>query len=168
MAKVNRKQEVDIINAWQHNELSMADLGKRYSMSRQGIYKILRKAGCDVKKHRLHVSCNTCGKPVLRTRKQLRTRKHIFCNIECWRAWFKAISQYDNHSYGSRVAREKVRQYFDLQKGNIVHHLNGHGLDNALDNLVVLANQGDHLRMHRGFDVTPIWEGKTYTPSSTS
>jgi hypothetical protein len=22
-----------------------------------------------------------------------------------------------------------------------------------------LRNQGDHLRMHRGFDVIPIWQG---------
>ena len=157
--QLTKREIVDIVNAWTTNASSMADLSRKYNITRQGVYRCLKRCGCDVTKKRLVVSCNTCGKEVARTRKHVRTRKHIFCGIECWRAWFKAISMYDHSNYGSRVAREVVGRYFTLTEGNIVHHLNGHGTDNTLDNLVVLRNQGDHLRLHRGFDVTPIWEG---------
>lgn len=159
---LSKSHVVDIMTMWNNNEMSMADMSKKYKVTRQCIYKILKKAGCDVSKRRIPVSCNTCGKEIIRTRKQIRTRKRIFCSVDCYRAWFASISQYDTSNYGSRVAREKVRQYFDLQEGNIVHHINGHGLDNDLDNLVVYRNQGDHLRAHRGFDAEPIWIGKDH------
>lgn len=157
--QLTQREVVDIIHAWKNNLSSMTDLAKKYGITRQGIYKALKRAGIDVSKRRLPVSCNTCGAEIMRTRKRLRTHKHIFCCMDCYRAWFKAISKYDTNGYGSRVAREIVRQHFALEPGNIVHHLNGHGTDNALDNLVVLRNQGDHLRMHRDFDVIPIWQG---------
>jgi hypothetical protein len=160
MANVSRQQEVDIVRAWEGNTKSMADLGRTYHMTRQGIYKILLRYGCNTTKRRLEVSCLTCGNLMMRTRKQVRVRKHIFCSVDCYKAWFQAISKYEYSCYGSRVAREKVRLYFDIQEGNIVHHINGKGTDNDLSNLVVYRCQGDHLRAHRGFDAIPIWEGK--------
>ncbi len=62
--------------------------------------------------------------------------------------------------YGSRTARRKVSEVFDLQPEHRVHHLDKDQTNNLLSNLVVFANQGDHIRYHRDFKVTPIWEGK--------
>jgi hypothetical protein len=157
--KINDKQAVDIIRAWEMNELNMAALGSRYNVTRQAIYKVLKRYGIDTTKRRLLVSCCTCQKEIARPRKQLRDRKRTFCSHECYTAWLQARAGYGDSSYGSRMARIKVSELFNLLDGHIVHHVDGNGLNNAIDNLVVYRNQGDHIRAHRGFDAEPIWVG---------
>ena len=45
------------------------------------------------------------------------------------------------------------------EEGHIVHHINKDCQDNRKKNLEVYACQRDHLRHHRGFQVTPLWSG---------
>jgi hypothetical protein len=157
--KITDKQAVDIMRSWEMNESSMVDLAEKYRVTRQCIYKVLLRYGANVTKRRIPVSCCTCQKEIVRPRKQLRDRKRVFCSPACYAAWLKARAGYGDSSYGSRMARIKVGELFNLQEGHIVHHVDGNGLNNVLDNIVVYRNQGDHIRAHRGFDAEPIWVG---------
>jgi len=162
-ARLTDKQKVDIVHAYEVDLESMVDIAKRYSVSRQCIYKVLKRAGVDTSKRRLPVSCEVCGSITYKPKCQIRARKHMFCSADCYHAWLQAgaagVSTSDQRK-GSRLARAKVSEYFTLQPGHIVHHENHNPLDNRLENLRVFACQGDHIRYHRGFDVDPIWDGR--------
>jgi len=155
-----KKDKVNIIKAYR--ELTpMAQLAKEYSVSRQAIYKIIKKAGVPTMKGPYTVSCDCCGKPTTKTRSRIRKQKHVFCSMDCYKAFLQAGNgfPYIGNRNGQRTARSIVSQYFQLKEGYIVHHENRNALDNRLSNLKVFRNQGDHIRYHRGFDVVPIWDG---------
>lgn len=160
-ARLTDNEKVDIVRAYEHLE-RVEDLAKKYGKTRQAIYKILWKAGVDTKKQRLPVSCTVCGTEVLRTKGRIRKQLHHFCSETCYYAWLKAGNgfPYIQSSHGQRIARLIVSKYFALAASHIVHHENRNSTDNRLENIRVFANQGDHVRYHRGFDVEPIWDGR--------
>ena len=45
-----------------------------------------------------------------------------------------------------------------LREEEVVHHIDGDVRNNGFDNLMVFANQGDHLAFHRGEDVEPLYK----------
>jgi hypothetical protein len=157
---LNQSQRVDIINAYQQNLEPMATIASRYSVTRQTVYKVLKQAGVDTSTTQVPVSCTVCGKTIYRTKSRIRKQLHHFCNEQCYHAWLRAGSQYVQNRHGQRIARTIVSDHFALQPGHVVHHENKNNLDNRLTNLRVFATQGDHIRYHRGFDVTPIWDGR--------
>jgi len=160
-ARLTRNQKVDIINAYSDDLVRMTTLAAQYGVSRQAIYKILKRAGADTKKQRLPVSCTTCGTEILRTKGRIRKQLNHFCSSECYFAFLEAGNgfPYIESRAGQKRARVIVGDHFRLQNGHIVHHENRNTLDNRLINLKVFANNGDHVRHHRGFDVLPIWDG---------
>jgi hypothetical protein len=158
---VTGKDKVDIVRAYESELISMIDLAERYGITRQGIYKILKHAGIDTTKRKLPVTCTACGQEVMAHKARIRRQKWIFCNHECYAAWLQAGNgfPYIQNRNGQLIARSVVSKYFVLREGHVVHHENRNNLDNRLENLRVFANQGDHIRYHRGFDSTPIWDG---------
>lgn len=163
-ARLTTKQKVYIIEAYQNQLTPMIILAEKYGITRQGIYKILKQAGVDTKKTQIPVSCSTCGEQIYRTKARIRKQLNQFCNMDCYSAFISGgkpkwhwMSETGN---SSRIARSVVNQYFALQGDQIVHHENHNRFDNQLANLRVFANQGDHIRHHRGFDVTPLWDGR--------
>lgn len=160
--RLTHRQKVDIINRYRDNFTSMIQLAKEYAVTRQAIYKILKKAGIDTSKRKFPVSCTACGKELQRHRSYIRNRKHIFCDRHCYTLWLQAGNGFPliENRQGQRVARSIVSQYFALQQGHVVHHEDRNDLNNQLSNLRVFANQGDHVRHHRDFDVEPLWDGR--------
>ena len=157
--KLTKNDKVYIIIAYQ--ELTpMIELATKFNISRQAVYKILKKAGIDTAKHKIPVSCTTCGKELTRNKFQIRKQKNHFCNQECYTAFLQAGNgfPYIQNRQGQRIARSLVSKHFDLRDSYVVHHENRNCLDNKLKNLKVFATQGDHIRYHRGFDVTPLWD----------
>ena len=158
--KLTKNDKVYIIIAYQ--ELTpMAQLAKKFNVTRQAIYKILKQAGIDTSKQGLSVSCTTCGKELVRDKFQIRKQKNHFCDRDCYTAFLQAGNgfPYIQSRHGQRIARSLVSKHFDLKENYIVHHENRNCLDNRLKNLMVFRNQGDHIRYHRGFDVEPVWNG---------
>jgi len=159
MKHLNKKQLVDIINSYTTELVPMIALAKKYNVSRQAIYKILKRANVDTSKQaaNITVSCTACGAEVVRKRCCIRQRKHIFCCRKCYTAYLNAGGTYVPNRTGSRRARKMISEIFDLQPEHIVHHIDKNQFNNDLTNLMVFKNQGDHIRFHRGFDVNPIF-----------
>lgn len=163
MAKTTAKQRVDIIESY-INLTPMIELGKRYGMSRQGIYKIIKAAGVDTGKNGgLEVSCSCCQKVIKRWRCQVRKAKHLYCSHDCYYAFLQAGARFDfngaERRQGNRIGRMIASKFVKLKEGYVVHHINRNVLDNQPHNLMVFRCSGDHTRHHRGFDVEPVWDG---------
>jgi len=139
----------------------MTQIAKQYNVTRQRIWQILKQAGINTSKNGgVKVTCDFCGTTFQKPRCQVRKRLHCFCSVDCYYNWLeKRKSNYEPWRHGMRIARKTVSKYFNLKDHHIVHHEDGDNKNNELWNLKIFENQGDHIRYHRGFDVTPIWEG---------
>lgn len=161
--RLTDREMVDIVDAYTVRLVPMIALAKQYAITRQGVFKVLRKAGVDTSKAAAHiaVSCTCCGKAFTKRRCQVRKSKHVFCCEACYFAWL----QHGNgnplilHRQGLRVARDIVSRYHTLLSGELVHHEDRNQNNNDPCNLKVFASQGDHIRYHRGFIVPILWEG---------
>ena len=146
---IDPKTHVDIIEAYTINLSSMQEIADILHVSRNAIYKILRKSGVDTTKHRISISCTTCGKTIERTRKRVRKQRNHFCSQDCYYSFLNAgKTSYIQNRHGQRLARFKVTQYFDLQQQHVVHHEDRNTFNNDLKNLKVFATQGDHIKYH--------------------
>ena len=162
--RITYRDRVDIIKAYESELTPIIKLADKYNVTRQAIYKILKQAGIDTSKKLVQVSCTTCGNILSRHKARIRRQKNHFCDMECYTAFLNAGNgMYIQNRQGQRIARRKVSEYFDLQKDHIVHHEDRNSLNNQIWNLKVFACQGDHIRYHRGFEVTPIFDGSIYT-----
>lgn len=169
--KVQPKQIVNIINAYSEQLEPIISIAARYNMSRQGVWKILKKVGVNTAKGAggaslISISCAACGKEIVVNRSRVRKRKRLFCDLTCYYAYLEAHQggTYQQNRHGQRIARDKISKVFNLQPKHIVHHEDRNTLNNMLNNLKVFANQGDHIRYHRGqpdniYDAIPLWEG---------
>jgi hypothetical protein len=183
--KISSEAHKDIIEAYTIDLMSMQEIADTMHVSRTAIHKFLVKSGVDTSKHKITVSCTTCGNPITRTRKRVRTQRNHFCGRECYNSFLDAgKSTYTQNRHGQRIARSVVKQYFDIQPEHVVHHEDRNNFNNRLDNLMVFATAGDHIRYHHAtrdkyvnrlikkskhreawdkyhpYEITPIWKGK--------
>lgn len=158
--KLSDENKMDIVKDY-GNLVPIIELARKYKVSRQAIWKMLRKAEVKTSKRKIKVLCSVCGKEIYRGKARIRNQKNHFCSWECWKAFLEAGNgfPYIQNRNGQKIARAIVSEYFKLESGNIVHHENRDDLDNRPENLKVFCNQGDHIKYHRGFDIEPIWEG---------
>jgi len=164
---LSRTQRVDIVNRYSEDLTPMQSLADKHGITRQGVYKIIKNAGVDTSKHKIPVSCSACGSEIMRTKARIRNQINHFCDYGCYYAYLEAGSGnglYVNNRHGQRVARKIVSEHFDLKENQIVHHKDRNCLNNMVDNLMVFANQGDHIRYHRlGPDyAAPVWDGGAF------
>ena len=147
----------DIIARYESLE-PMVDIAKRYKVTRCRIYQILKAHGVDTTKKKCQLTCPSCGETFFRTKAKVRNNKTVnYCSVECYTAGLEANRIGILSRQGQRVGRREVAKHFDLQEGNVVHHVDGNNLNNHITNLVVFATQSDHLRYHRSASTTPIW-----------
>lgn len=154
------KQQVDIIERYRDLLEPMSTIAPDYGISRQAVWKIIRKHGIETIKKTIPVSCHACSKEIMRNKARIRKQLHHFCSMDCYTAYLQAGEPHLDNRQGRRIARYKVGEHFTLQAGHVVHHKDNNQLNNELANLLVIANQGDHVRLHRDFDITPLWDGK--------
>ncbi len=145
----------------------MIALAGKYEVSRQAIHEVLKVAGIDTSKgRRVKRSCAWCGEPVYRVKSQVRGRKRVFCfGKDCYFDWMRAGGNHRDDSYGRRVGREVVGQYFELNDGMIAHHDDGNNLNNRVENLKVFRDHSEHMKyhfqVHSGVEITVpvLWDG---------
>lgn len=152
------EDRAEVIRLYVEELIPMARLAKQYCISRQAIHKLIRKAGVNIlAASKITTVCKQCNRPVTKVRCQFRNTNSIFCSRQCYYEWLRSGNQYIEDRPGSRQSRKIVAAVFDLQSGNIVHHIDGNQANNSLDNLLVFKNQGDHVRHHRGITVPILW-----------
>lgn len=160
------QEKVDVMNQYQNELVPMIDLAVQYGISRQGIYKILKKAGVETSKAlagNITVSCSACGNQTVKKRKYFKKHKHHFCDKECYFSWLKHGNgnPYIQWRHGNRIARAIVGEHIALRPTDVVHHEDRSNYNNSLDNLRVFACNGDHISYHRGGLVPILWDGRT-------
>jgi hypothetical protein len=121
--------------------------------------------------------CDCCGKSFER-RKSAGKRKHSFCSRKCQHTFFRGQNspQYKNGRYTDdrgyvlvytpkhprRVAKCYVYEHIlvmekalgrYLEKGEVVHHLNGDRENNRIENLQVMS-QAEHRKLHTNANET--------------
>lgn len=173
MTHLNESQKVDIIRAFTESLVPAAKLAEQYGITRQSIWKMLKKQGVNTAKGigntRFEVSCDYCQKVIVRNRARVRNQTRNFCNHACYYSFIDhnhGTGPYKANRHGQRIAREKISQVFELTKGNVIHHIDRNNYNNRWDNLMVFATNGDHIRYHRlgpGY-VQPIWVGDMSMP----
>ena len=160
--KIRRSDHGDIVEAYDIKGERAEDIGNRYGVTRQHVYKVLKQQGIDTSKRQVPVSCAVCGNVIMRHRSRIRTQLNHFCDMVCYQAFLEAGSSHltpTEARKGGRRARRVVEKFFELKQGHIVHHKDRNQLNNTAQNLTVYACQGDHMRIHRGFAVEPLWDG---------
>lgn len=139
----------------------MAELGKRYGVSRQRMAQVFESRGVQKRPLSVQVHCSSCGKEL--TRNRARIKRRMFCDMDCYRVKLRE-SEFQEDRHGRRLARAAVEQVFPLPEGCVVHHVDGNQGNNDLQNLMVFASHADHMRWHRyGLEesgVVPLWRGK--------
>lgn len=178
-ARLTPQDRLDIIKAYEVDLEPMMSIATKYGKSRVAIWKMLKRAGIDTSKHKIAVSCTTCGATIYRVKSLLRNRNNCFCDMNCYQSFLEAGTSHltpTEQRRGNRRAKAIVKQYFDLQPEHIVHHEDQFPLNNQLWNLRVFANQGDHIRYHHRMRdleynkdssimiVEPIWNGAELNP----
>lgn len=164
-AKLGKKETVDVLNRYCEQLEPVQSIASSYGMTRQGIWKLLRRNGVDPKQYgRLRVTCCACGQEFERSRSHIRKSKNVFCSLDCYYAYLEAKQDgvYFAGRQGQRISREVVAAYFPLESKHVVHHKDRNNYNNNINNLMVFANQGDHIRFHRlGPEyVSPLFDGE--------
>ncbi len=156
-----KPQDVVALATIQH--LSPAQIAPIAGVTRQMIWKILRKQGMNTGKGpggatRVNYECDFCGKPSETYRARWRNSIKHYCSEPCY---FAAIENPGYHPWrqGQRLARAIVSQYFPLQDEHVVHHKDGDSRNNDRSNLAVYQSQSDHMNHHRNGKAQPIWDG---------
>jgi len=141
----------------------MITLAAQYGITRQGVHKVLKRAGIDTGKAaaNLAVSCTCCGNGVTMKRYRVRKQKHVFCGEACYVAWLKHGNGNPLivHRQGARVGRDIAGKYHTFLPGHVLHHEDRNQNNNHISNLKVFVSNGDHVRYHRGFQVPILWDG---------
>jgi len=162
--KIDTKAQVNIVEAYEIGLVPVIDLAEQCHVSRAAVYKVLKKHGVNTSKRKIPVSCTCCGKTIHKPRCQIRKAKHLFCDMQCYYAYLEAKQpgRYTADRHGQRTGREVVSRYFQLKPFHVTHHIDRNNFHNDISNLLVFANQGDHIRYHRlGDEITPIFDGRT-------
>lgn len=157
------EQRKEAVTRYQSLE-PMESIAQSFGVSRQAIFKTLKKEGINTgKSQRIERRCSTCGLIIFRRRARARNTRQSFCSTECYIIWLETLGEtYKPSNYHSRMARNIVQKYFNYipEEGHIIHHINKDCSDNRKINLMVFDSQGNHVRYHRGFQITPLWDGR--------
>ena len=134
------KSELDHLESEGKSEQEIADF---IGMSRMGLYKLRKRKGWPQKER------SDKGKPrkdpeSRRLRKNAYMREYSFAHDVRYRTLRVSGKLISEHRY---VMSEFLGR--PLEKGEVVHHINGDKLDNRFENLHLFKSQSEHLEFHR-------------------
>jgi hypothetical protein len=140
----------DLQDLYIRRHLTMAEIGKIYSITRQRVWQLLKEYEIDqTNAERFIIQCDRCKKEYSITRKKFRMRSTHYCSMRCYLSDRKN-EDYRPHRNGQREARKIMSGHIGraLQAGEIIHHLDGNCQNNDLSNLVLFPNHSAHVKWH--------------------
>lgn len=147
--KIDITAHQDIIEAYEIDLWSLQEIADILHVSKTAVKKFLNQQGIDTSKRLIPVSCTACGAEIMRNRKRIRHQKNHFCNADCYASYLQAgRAEACNNRSQQRKAQAVVSKYFKLSNGSVVHHIDRNQFNNHPSNLLVFANNGDHIRYH--------------------
>jgi hypothetical protein len=152
----------DLIKFYTVDHLTLQQIADKYNVTRQAIHKRLKKAGIEREQGTyVGVTCGNCGQGLRRARFRWHATVNHFCGSKCY---FKSLenSGYKPWRQGQRIGRDVVSDYFSLDRGYVVHHVDGNSRNNDIKNLWVFRNHADHMSYHRAGRGRPIFIGGNY------
>lgn len=167
MSKITPEGLREAIGAYK-DCVSIIEISKWMGVSRQALWKAMRKAGVETRKgHATYrkIVCDNCGKKYKVTRSRYRKLgKKKFCSDVCYYMYLGNEDSYHNR-HKQRIARNKVSEVFDLKPEHVVHHKDGNHWNTDMSNFLVFSSQSDHIKYHHqlrhgSVDVEPIWDGQ--------
>ena len=140
-----------MLNHWEDMGLSESDIALKLGLSRCGLYKIRKRMGCLVR-FRSDRGVDRVSPEDRRIRRNEYMRKYYKDHSE---------NRYANMRVGDKVVRRSRHNAFQvigrvLLDDEVVHHIDGNKSNDTPDNLMVFANQYDHLAFHRGEGVDSV------------
>lgn len=155
-----RLDTAEMVRWYTEQHLTMREIGRLSRVSATAVMKRLHKAGITRQDgERVTKPCAWCGAKVTRTRSHALRRDRVYCGTEHYYADLENPG-FQIWRHGGRQARAAVASHFPLTREQVVHHKNGNQRDNAITNLEVYASQADHMAMHRGREIAPVWDGE--------
>ena len=151
----------DVVVLYTQKHLTLRQIAAQVGMSHAAVHKRLRRAGIERSQGTwVKVECGTCGKKFSKRRKRFLLSKNHYCSQNCLAVYLENPG-YRPWRHGSRLARAIVGQYITLEAGWIVHHKDGDQRNNDKANLQVYASSSEHLKMHHGQTIQPLWDGSS-------
>jgi|SRR5579863_7194614 len=162
------RRKVDAYAAWQRriNGQPVAAIARDLGISRVALWKNWKRLGFSRDQLRVSVKCSWCSKLLVRNPEKARRIVRHYCSKNC----YIQMVHYEGEGFtqwrqGQRIARKVVSKHFDLQPGNVVHHVDKNNRHNEIQNLWVFASNAEHMRFHRGGEAQPIWRGDQLEPT---
>jgi len=164
--KIKSEDIRTIIELYLVKHLSCAKIAKKFGVTRQQIWNILKSENINTSKQNVSyvkMRCSWCNKTFKRRRCIFLKSNQHFCSLKCYHEYLKS-SPYIGWRQGQRIAREVIRSLWpeiDILYPNwVVHHIDGNCKNNHISNLMAFACQRDHLRWHRSNKKPkPIFDG---------
>ena len=86
-----------IIEMYVSKHLSLSKIAKELNVSRQAIYKVLKKEGIDTSKENacnVNVICSWCNKPfVMERNRYLRIKHNCYCSEQCYCDYMRELGK---------------------------------------------------------------------------
>lgn len=136
----------ELIELYLNKHYTLAEIGKMYGITRQGVYCAFKRHGVSTKTaERFTVKCSQCDNEFSINRKRWRKAKAVYCSTTCYH---KHLSNPDYKP--SRQGQRKARAILGLFKGQkaVAHHEDGDCNNNNPDNLLAFPSQSAHKAYH--------------------
>lgn len=134
-------------------QLTMDQMGRKYGVTRQQVWAIAKRLGCEPKRATVQKVC-ACGKSFTTQRKDPR----IFCSQTCYIKYQlgNPDSQYGQQARKlavtartyQRRARALAASVLPLGDKQVIHHIDGDITNCTLQNLFVFWDHAKHLAYH--------------------
>lgn len=144
----------------------MATIAQAAGITRVAVWRRLKQAGADPRKMHGRVTwvvhtCSVCGTVFAKKKGDKRSPFRRYCSRRCYYR-FRHSDCTVMWRQGTRIARDVVAGYYGtLPPESVVHHIDKDDRNNDASNLMLFANQRDHLRWHHAVPdpPTPLWDG---------
>ena len=149
--KMDESTRKEIVKQYKSGK-SMCLICEVFAISRQRVWEIAKKAGCEPRRALIEAVCPQCGK----TFKTQRNNPKAYCNNKCYFAFMRSeagsyiMTKRQRQGLSVRQWQRRARNLInkDMPKEYVVHHLDGDITNCVIDNLFVFFDQSKHMAFH--------------------